>query len=69
MDFSLTGIYKVAIRDVGLDEAGGYTLSANCLYGSCAISAPTAPVPEPEAYALMLAGLGLISILARKKKG
>lgn len=29
---------------------------------------PTAPVPEPESYAMMLAGLGLMSLIARRKK-
>jgi hypothetical protein len=27
------------------------------------------PIPEPETYALMLAGLGLVGFMARKKKG
>lgn len=29
--------------------------------------APTAPVPEPESYAMLLTGLGLISAMARRK--
>ena len=29
---------------------------------------PVATIPEPEAYALMLAGLGLIGFMARRKK-
>jgi hypothetical protein len=28
----------------------------------------TSPVPEPETYAMMLAGLGLVSIVARRRK-
>jgi hypothetical protein len=27
-----------------------------------------APIPEPETYALMLAGLGLLGFMARRKK-
>jgi probable HAF family extracellular repeat protein len=29
---------------------------------------PTAPVPEPETYAMMLAGLGLLGLTARRRK-
>lgn len=29
---------------------------------------PTSPVPEPETYAMMLAGLGLLGFMARRKK-
>lgn len=29
---------------------------------------PTAPVPEPETYAMMLVGLGLIGFIARRRK-
>jgi hypothetical protein len=30
--------------------------------------ASVSPVPEPETYALMLAGLGLVGFMARKRK-
>jgi hypothetical protein len=29
---------------------------------------PTAPVPEPETYGMMLAGLGVLGFLARRRK-
>ena len=32
------------------------------------IAAAVAPVPEPETYALMLAGLGLVGFMARRRK-
>jgi len=33
-----------------------------------ASTAPAAPVPEPESVAMMLAGLGLIGVLTRRRK-
>ncbi len=30
--------------------------------------APTTPIPEPETYAMMLAGLGLMGLVARRRK-
>ena len=33
-----------------------------------AFSATVTPIPEPETYALMLAGLGLLGIAARRRK-
>lgn len=66
-DFTMSGIYRIAINDVGFDEVGNYTLGMNCLYGACAIGAP-APVPEPETYAMLLAGLGIIGSMARRRR-
>jgi hypothetical protein len=43
-------------------------------YGSAAftqsgvLTVMAAPVPEPETYAMMLAGLGLLGGMARRKK-
>jgi hypothetical protein len=35
--------------------------------GSYQIQMSAAPVPEPESYALLLAGLGLVGALARRR--
>ncbi|WP_229413379.1 PEP-CTERM sorting domain-containing protein [Massilia violaceinigra] len=34
-----------------------------------AFDVPTTPVPEPENYAMLLAGLGLIGFMSRRRKG
>jgi len=36
--------------------------------GVGAIALPTAPVPEPESYALFLAGLGMMAFIARRRR-
>lgn len=40
----------------------------NELTGGEVAHLPTAPVPEPETYAMMLAGLGLLGVAARRRK-
>ncbi|MDQ1813928.1 PEP-CTERM sorting domain-containing protein [Massilia scottii] len=37
--------------------------------GKTAFLVPTTPVPEPESYAMLLAGLGLIGFMSRRRKG
>lgn len=37
-------------------------------YGNSAEYIPSAPVPEPETYAMMLAGLGLMGFVARRRQ-
>ena len=62
------------VTSAGL-EAGNYYLQVNGdlnSNGSAAFGGAmslTTPVPEPETYALMLGGLGVLGFLARRRKG
>ena len=37
-------------------------------FGGAVMMSPMAPVPEPETYGMMLAGLGVLGVLARRRK-
>lgn len=42
--------------------------TAGGLYnGAFSVTAPTLPVPEPETYAMLLAGLGVMGVIARRR--
>jgi len=56
-----SGDYYFKISGTALSAKSGYTISLS--------ATPTAPVPEPETYAMMLAGLGLMGFIARRRKG
>lgn len=67
---------KTALLET-LDVTDGYALSSasgelvvhNGAFAYNAVLADTVtPIPEPETYALMLAGLGLMSVIARRRR-
>ena len=62
----------VTLTSAGVDLKAQYVDANNKKQGSL-ISAwlsptPVSPVPEPETYAMMLAGLGLLGFTARRRK-
>ncbi|MEF8733546.1 MAG: PEP-CTERM sorting domain-containing protein [Candidatus Accumulibacter meliphilus] len=57
LDFSLPHLKVQFLKDALQDKATGDLLSQNI-----------PPVPEPEAYAMMLAGLGMLGVIARRRR-
>ena len=51
-----------------VDFVVGYGSNGNYLYDSTRLTATIAAVPEPETYAMLLAGLGLMGGIARRRK-
>lgn len=60
--------------DILLDGSNSFHLGLKPLQGSLASANGygytylAAPVPEPETYAMLLAGLGLIGVVARRRR-
>lgn len=54
-------------RDAG-DSFKLYSASLNVTSAVVAPTTPTAPIPEPESYALLIAGLGMLTAVARRNK-
>lgn len=59
---------------VGNLDAGQYHLDINGFLGDAAsvgqysVALQALPVPEPETYAMLLAGLGLVGLSTRRRK-
>lgn len=63
-DFGFNGL---SAGNYVLNVTGKITGNLGGSYGGV-LEAATAPVPEPETYALMLAGLGAVGFMARRRR-
>jgi hypothetical protein len=74
LDFTLTDAGGISIASfigsTGGVAPGGWLFSADVIAqgftGNVAVNAPA--IPEPETYAMMLAGLGLLGFVARRRR-
>jgi len=64
LNLDTAGLYRVSISDPAWNNTGSYQFSASCVSGNCPTTIPV--IPEPEIYALMLAGLALVGIGSRR---
>jgi hypothetical protein len=48
--------------------SGNLVSETSASFGGAVMLSPMAPVPEPETYGMMLAGLGVLGFLARRRK-
>ena len=65
----LSGITSQAIEGVTVDNLGNvYLVAEDTGTGNSRLFVLAAPVPEPETYAMMLAGLGMLAGAARRRK-
>lgn len=62
---SPTGVYSLVVDGASLN---GGSFTGSIAISSTPITPPLAPVPEPESYAMMLAGLGAIGLLSRRRR-
>ena len=65
VDFSNTVEFlSLGVYDGDIDVTRFFNID----FDGMTIAAPTAPIPEPETYAMLLAGLGVLGFAARRRK-
>jgi hypothetical protein len=66
--YASTGAVTMISNAVSTGCMGGVTVASLGGVASALPFAPVAAVPEPESYAMMLAGLGLMGFIARRRR-
>lgn len=66
LSLSVTGVVTPDLR--GPSNGSYYSEGTIDAYAKVTYTYETAPVPEPETYAMLLAGLGLVGVVARRRK-
>lgn len=66
--FDLSGVTTQAIKGVTVDQFGRIYLVAEDSGQPNSMLFVLSPVPEPETYAMLLAGLGLVGFVGRRRK-
>lgn len=65
--FNWTGLNSVSFSSLGGTPHGGYS-GAGAHFAMDNLTVNVAAVPEPETFAMLLAGLGLMGAVARRRK-
>lgn len=68
---SLTGINSIEVKDGFITlsaTAGSFAAIGGQPQNKFSFAFQAAPVPEPETYALLLAGLGMVGMIARRRQ-
>jgi hypothetical protein len=77
LSFSVGAATGISVNDFVANGLGYYftadvlskvSLGGNGTTGAVGSSVPVTPVPEPETYALMLAGLGVVGFMANRRR-
>lgn len=66
--FDLSGVTTQAIEGVTVDQFGNIYLVAEDTGTPNSMLFVLSPVPEPETYTMLLAGLGLMGFMGRRRK-
>lgn len=66
LSLSVTGDVTPDLK--GPSNGSYYSEGSIDAYAKVTYTYETAPVPEPETYAMLLAGLGLVGVIARRRK-